>query len=222
MARSITLPNNFRFSSATATHGGAKVALEVSLNLDHDWGFGPGSTWTVEAQTRHAPSQDVQAMFGVNYPLSADLSGVFHGSGTSDAPVLDANFTLTDILAERISLRPPLRPAALSERRDAPDRSPTHPGQRGTVTGDVLYRPQEKTTEFHVAGTGIPLEKIKELQNSSLALAGQLDFDVRGSGPLRAPSGQGDFRVVNLKVGSDDQGDFRGRLTSDGETSTWR
>jgi translocation and assembly module TamB len=211
-------PDDFRLSNARVKRGDAKVALEVALNLDHDWGFGPGTTWTVEAQTRHAPSRDVQSMFGVNYPISADLSGVFHGSGTSDAPVLDADFTLVDILAkgfrfDRLTGRlhlanDEMRLSSAQLTRDA-----------GTVSGDVLYRPQEKTIEFHVAGAGIPLEKIKELQSSSLAFAGQVDFDVRGSGPVRSPSGQGDFRVVNLKIGGDDQGDFRGRLTSDGENA---
>jgi translocation and assembly module TamB len=209
-------PDDFRLSKTTVKRGAANVTLDVSLNLDHDWGFGPGTTWTVEAQTQHAPSVDVQSMFGVNYPVSADISGVFRGSGTSDAPVLDADFTLVDILAkgfrfDRLTAGMHLAndEMRLSDARLTRD--------NGTVSGDVLYRPQEKTTEFHLSGTGIPLEKIKELQNSSLALSGQLDFDVRGSGPLRAPTGQGDFRVVNLKVGGDDQGDFRGRLTSDGQ-----
>jgi translocation and assembly module TamB len=209
-------PDDFRLSKATVKRGDATVTLDVALNLDHDWGFGPGTTWTVEAQTQHAPSPDIQSMFGVNYPVSADISGVFRGSGTSDAPVLDADFTLVDILAkgfrfDRLTAsmhlaNDEMRLSNAQLTRDA-----------GTVSGDVLYRPQEKTTEFHVLGAGIPLEKIKELQNSSLAFAGQLDFDVRGSGPIRAPTGHGDFRVVNLKVGGDDQGDFRGRLTSDGE-----
>jgi translocation and assembly module TamB len=209
-------PDGFQLSKATARRGAAIVSLEVALNLDHDWGFAPGSTWTVEAQTRHAPSADVQAMFGVNYPASADISGVFHGSGTDDAPVLDADFTLDNILAkgfrfDRLTARMHLAndEVRLSQAELTRD--------TGAVSGDVFYRPQEKTIEFHVAGSAIPLEKIKELQNSSVALAGQLDFDVRGSGPVRAPSGQGDFRLVNLKIGSDDQGDFRGRLTSDGQ-----
>jgi translocation and assembly module TamB len=209
-------PDDFRFSKARAKRGAATVSLDVALNLDHDWGFAPGSTWTVEAQTRHAPSADAQAMFGVNYPVSADISGVFHGSGTDDAPVLDADFTLDNILArgfrfDRLAARMHLAndEMRLSEAELTRD--------TGTVSGDVLYRPQEKTIEFHVSGSGIPLEKIKELQNSSVAFAGQLDFDVRGSGPVRAPTGQGDFRLVNLKIGGDDQGDFRGRLTSDGE-----
>jgi translocation and assembly module TamB len=209
-------PDDFRLSNASVTRGAATVTLDVALNLDHDWGFGPGNTWTAEALTRHAPSQDIQSMFSVNYPVSADVSGVFHGSGTSDAPVLDADFTLVNILArgfrfDRLSARMHL---AHDEMRLLDARLTR---DAGTVSGDILYRPQEKTTEFHLAGVGIPLEKIKELQNSSVALAGQLDFDVRGSGPLRSPSGQGDFRVVNLKIGTDDQGDFRGRLTSDGE-----
>jgi len=210
-------PDDFQFSKATLKRGGATVTLDVLLNLDHDWGFGPGSTWTVEAQTKHTPSQDVQAMFGANYPVSAEISGAFHGTGTSDAPVLDADFTLDNILAkgfrfDRLSARMHLAndEIRLSQAQLTRD--------TGAVTGDVLYRPQEKTTEFHVAGSGIPLEKIKELQNSSVVISGQLDFDVRGSGPIRSPSGQGDFRVVNLKIGNDDQGDFRGLLTSDGQS----
>jgi translocation and assembly module TamB len=209
-------PDDFQLSKATVKRGGATVALDVSLSLDHDWGFGAGSRWTVEAQTRHAAASDVQSMFGVSYPVSADISGVFHGSGTSDAPVLDADVTLENILAKgfrfdrftgRLHLaNDEMRLTEAQLTRDS-----------GTVAGDVLYRPQEKTTEFHLSGAGIPLEKIKELQTSSMVFAGRLDFDIRGSGPIRAPSGIGDFRVVNLKIGSDDQGDFRGRLTSDGE-----
>ena len=209
-------PDDFRLSNTTVKRGNATVTLELALNLDHDWGFPPAGTWTAEAQTQHAPSPDIQSMFGVNYPVSAEVSGTFQGSGSSDSPALDADFTLDNILVkgfrfDRLTARLHLandevRLAQAQLTRDA-----------GIVSGDVLYRPQEKTTEFHVSGSGIPLEKIKELQNSSLALAGQLDFDVRGSGPVRAPSGQGDFRVGNLKVGGDDQGDFRGRLTSDGE-----
>ena len=110
-------------------------------------------------------------MFGVNYPVSAEVSGTFQGSGTSDSPVLDADFTLANILVkgfrfDRLTARLHLandevRLAQAQLTRDA-----------GIVSGDVLYRPQEKTTEFHVSGSGIPLEKIKELQNSSLAFAG--------------------------------------------------
>jgi translocation and assembly module TamB len=209
-------PDDFRLTKATVTRGVATVALELAMNLDHDWGFAPGSTWTVEAQTRRAPSHDVQSMFGVNYPASAEISGVFNGSGTSAEPVLDADFRLDNILAkgfrfDRLTARMHLahdemRLSQAQLTRDA-----------GTVSGDVLYRPKEKTTEFHISGAGIPLEKMKELQNTSVQLAGQVDFDIRGSGPVSAPSGQGDFRVVNLKIGADDQGDFRGRLTSDGE-----
>jgi translocation and assembly module TamB len=210
-------PDDFQLSKATVKRGGATVNLDVALNLDHDWGFGPGNSWTAEAHTRHAPSQDVQSIFGVNYPVTAVIGGDFHGSGTSDAPVLDANVTLDDILAkgfrfDHMAGRLHLAHDEISVSEAQLTRD------TGTVSGDVLYRPQEKTTQFHLSGSGIALEKIKEIQNSSLALAGSIDFDVRGSGPVRSPSGQGDFRLLNLKIGNDDQGDFRGRLTSDGQS----
>ena len=138
-----------------------------------------------------------------------------NGSGTSAVPVLDANLTLDDILTkglhfDRLSgsvhfARDEIRLSRAELRRDT-----------GRVAGDFLYRPKEETTEFNLTGTGILLDKIQGLQNPSLPIAGQLDFELRGSGPVRAPAGQGDFRLVNLKIGTDEEGDFRGQFDSDG------
>jgi len=87
----------------------------------------------------------------------------------------------------------------------------------GRVAGDVAYRPSEQTAEFNLTGTGIPLEKFAELQRSSLPIAGLLNFELRGSGPIRAPVVQGDLRLVSLKVGADLEGNFRVQVVSDGQ-----
>jgi translocation and assembly module TamB len=81
----------------------------------------------------------------------------------------------------------------------------------------VAYRPSEQTAEFNLTGTGIPLEKFAELQRSSLPIAGLLNFELRGSGPIRAPVVQGDLRLVSLKVGADLEGNFRVQVVSDGQ-----
>src|SRR6202041_1014842 len=41
-------------------------------------------------------------------------------------------------------------------------------------------------------------------------------FALQGSGPVRGPEGKGEFHVLGLKIGTDEEGDFHGQLDSDG------
>ena len=207
--------DEFKLTKTILRRGRASVNLNLAMHLDGDWSFVPQSEWSLDAQTDHSPSDDLQAMFGANYPITASLSGTLNGSGTSAVPVLDANLTLDDIQTkglhfDRLSgsvhfARDEIRLSRAELRRDT-----------GRVAGDFLYRPTEATAEFNLTGTGILLDKIQGLQNPSLPIAGRLDFALRGSGPVRAPAGQGDFHLVNLKIGTDEEGDFHGQLDSDG------
>jgi translocation and assembly module TamB len=209
--------DEFKFSQAVMRRGQASVSLDLLMQLDGDWSFVPQSAWSLAAQTAHAPSADVQAMFGTAYPVAASISGTLHGDGTRALPVLDANLILDDIETKGLHFdrmsgnlhlaRDEVRLSRGELRRDT-----------GRVSGEILYRPKEETTEFNLSGTGILLEKIQALQNSSLPLVGRLDFALRGSGPVRAPLGQGEFHVVNLRIGTDEEGDFHGKLDSDGHS----
>ena len=208
--------DEFKFSKAVVRRGQASLSMDLAMQLDGDWSFVPANVWSLTAQTTHAPSKDVQEMFGTSYPATATISGTLNGGGTSGEPVLDANFILDDIQTkglhfDRLS-------GNLHLARDEVRLSHAELGRdSGRVLGDLLYRPKEGTTEFNLTGNGIQLDKIQALQNPSLPLAGKLDFAVRGSGPLRTPAGQGDFHVLGLKIGTDEEGDFHGRIDSDGQ-----
>jgi translocation and assembly module TamB len=158
----------------------------------------------------------VQGIFGTSYPLTGFLTGDFHGSGTSADPVLDANFSLEDIEAKGMHFDSLAGRLDLSRDEIRITRGELRRGP-GRVAGDVAYRPSEQTAEFNLTGTGIPLEKFAELQRSSLPIAGLLNFELRGSGPIRAPVVQGDLRLVSLKVGADLEGNFRVQVVSDGQ-----
>ncbi|MFZ3215225.1 MAG: translocation/assembly module TamB domain-containing protein [Candidatus Acidiferrales bacterium] len=208
--------DDFRLMKTVIKRGAATVHLDLAMQLDGSWGFAPGSTWSLEAETRGAPSQDVQAIFGGNYPVTATVTATLHGSGTDAAPVLDSHFALEDI--ETKGFRFDQLSGDVHTAHD--EISLTHAILRrdaGRISGDILYRPQEKSTEFNLAGTGILLEKIRALQNWSLPVTGRLDFAVCGSGPVRAPVGEGEFHLANLQVGTDEQGNFHGKLESDGQ-----
>jgi len=206
----------FRLTDAVVKRGQSSATLVLILHLDGDWSFVPTSEWTLEAHVVRAPTADVQGIFGTSYPVTGLLTGDFHGSGTSGSPVLDANFTLEDIEAKGMHFdslggqlhlaRDEIRISHGELRRDT-----------GRVAGDVVYRPDEQTAEFNFTGTGIPLEKFAALQRSSMPIAGQLNFELRGSGPILAPVVQGDLRLVGLKVGTDLEGNFRVQVVSDGQ-----
>ncbi len=209
--------DEFKFRNVVMRRGQASVSLDLAMQLDGDWSFVPQNTWSLTAQTTHAPSADVQAMFGTAFPATASISGRLNGGGTSALPVLDANLILDDIENkgmhfDRLSgnlhiARDEIRLSRGELQRD-----------KGRVSGEIVYRPKEETTEFNLTGTGILLDKIQALQNPSLPLAGKLDFALRGSGPVRAPVGQGDFHLVGLRIGTDEEGDFHGKLDSDGRS----
>ncbi|MGA8222858.1 MAG: translocation/assembly module TamB domain-containing protein [Candidatus Acidiferrales bacterium] len=210
-------PDAFRLSRTVARHGQTSADLDVFLQLDGAWSFLPQSAWTVEAQLKHAPTGDIQEIFGTRYPVMGFMSGTFRGSGTRTAPIIDANFAFDNIefegyhfdqLAGRLHLsHDEYRLSGFELRRDT-----------GRVSGDILYHPLELEAVFDVSGTGIPLEKFSALQSPALPVSGRLEFDLRGSGPIFAPKAQGDLRLVNLQIGSDLAGDFHGGFTSDGQT----
>jgi translocation and assembly module TamB len=211
-------PDDFRLTKTTIHRGQTSANIDVFLKLDGAWGFVPQSEWTFDAQLQHAPTSDIQELFGTNYPAKGILSGTFHGSGTRIMPVFDANFTIEDAEAKGVHLDLLGGQLHLAHDEYRFTNAELRSG-RGRVTGNVLYQPVEEATEFNLAGTNIPLEKIAALQSASVPVSGRLDFDVRGRGPIRAPVAEGNIRLVNLQVGPDVQGDFRGQIASDGQTA---
>ncbi|MGH9715025.1 MAG: translocation/assembly module TamB domain-containing protein [Candidatus Acidiferrales bacterium] len=211
-------PDAFRLAKTVVRRGQTSADIDVWLKLDGAWSFLPQSAWTLDVQLKHAPTADVQEIFGTDYPVNGFLSGTFQGSGTRVAPVMDGNFVLEEVEAkgfrfDRLSGQLHLahdeyRLSHAALRKDT-----------GKVAGDFLYRPVEQETEFNITGTGIPLDKISALQFQLLSVSGSLQFDLRGSGPIRTPHAEGNLRLVNLQIGSDLQGDFRGQLSSDGQNA---
>jgi translocation and assembly module TamB len=210
-------PDDFRLSKTTVKRGKTSVELALLLRLDGAWSFIPSSPWTLDGHSDHAPTDDLQALFGTTYPATGFLSGDFHGSGTREAPAFDANFVLDDIETRGIQLDRLSGQLHLEEDEFKLSNAELRRGN-GVVTGNILYRQAEQQTIFDLKGTGLEIGKIKALQNGALPVSGQLDFSIRGSGPLMAPVLQGNAQLTGLKTGPDLQGDLTGALNSDGKT----
>jgi translocation and assembly module TamB len=211
-------PDGLLLTKTTLTRGQTSIGLDLKLKFDGDWSFVDSSPWTLDARVANASADDLESVMAVKYPASGRINGTIHATGTRAAPILDANLAVDDIEVkgwhfDRFS-------GELHWRQD--EISLTHAelrGGSGMVAGDVLYRPAEAQTEFNLSGTGLALEKIKNIQTSSLAIGGKLDVNLHGSGPLLAPRAEGRFHLASLTLGTENEGNFAGQLTSDGHTA---
>ena len=209
-------PDLFRLTNAVIRRGSSSAKLALSMGFDGDWNFLPESPWSLEANVQHISSDDLQALSQTNYPVRGFMSGELRGTGTREAPLLDSNVTFEEIetrgfhfdrLTGQLHVQSDeVRFSSAELRKDS-----------GRIAGDVLYRPQEKDVTFDLAGSGIELSSIRELQTSTMPAAGQFEFKLRGNGPLTAPAAQGDFHLNNLSLGAEKQGNFSGQIESDGK-----
>ncbi len=207
-------PDLLTLTDMRVRRGRSLVALSLHMGLNK-WNFEPQSEWTLRAQLEHADTADLQALAGTHYPEHGWLSGDFRGRGTRSQPELSGSFQLSEFRAggflfPRVSGRLELDPATV---RLAGVRAQFGSGSLG---GEFSYQQKSGQVEFDLYGESLPLDAIPHIQSPSLPLAGRLDFRLIGSGPPRAPVGQGTIRLSSLRAGNELVGDLLGRLNSDG------
>ena len=211
-------PDDFRLTRTTIRRGSATSDLDLSLKFDSDWSFVASSPWSLTAHMTRAPSDDLQAVFDTHYPVKGLFSGTVHGSGTRADPAIESDFTFDDIQAGRFRFDRLAGQLRADSGEISLARAELHKGSQ-LVSGNILYRFPTKEANFDISGSGVSLENIPEIQTAGLPIAGKLDFHMRGSGPLRSPIGEASLKIVDLKLGSEMQGNFTGDLSSDGQRS---
>jgi translocation and assembly module TamB len=86
----------------------------------------------------------------------------------------------------------------------------------GLVTGNLDFHTATGDVTFDFTGAAIPLEAIDKIQMARLPVAGRLNLQAHGQGPLRAPELHATLRLIDLKLGNDVVGSFDGKVDSDG------
>lgn len=210
-------PHNFTLTNGAVKRGASQANLDVTLQL-HTWSFPKNGAWSLRAHLDHASLVDLQGLFGTSYPASAILTADFQGNGTRQDPVLDGNFELDDMKAygihvDRARGKLNLRHDQIQITNAMLDRGSGH------LTGSLLFHPAERTVEFQTIGTGIALSEFAFLQTKTLPIGGDIDFDLRGNGPITSPQAHGTVQLVDLKFGSEVLDSFSGSLDSDGRTA---
>ncbi len=219
-------PSQLALAHSTARRGEMQAAIEANLSLTK-WNFRAKNEWTADVSFEKVPTESLQQVLGMSYPVKGLLTGQFHGRGTRAEPNVAGLFDLADAsvyglsfnrLRGQLSLAEDEAHIADAELRFFP---PGKEGGRGAgiITGSASYRFGAQTFSADLAGAGLPLENFEKLQSRRLPIGGQLSFRLRAGGPLLAPSGEGTFRVVDLRIGQSVIGSFEGNLKSDAVTA---
>src|SRR6266581_934841 len=219
-------PFEFTLVRGHARRGEMETDMETKLSLTN-WSFLPENNWTAEVNFEKVPVQSIEQLLGLRYPVNGSLTGQFHGRGTRRDPSITGLFDLADgamyglsfnRLRGQLDVSPDEARIADAELRFFPPGKENGRGA-GIITGSAGYRYQEQTISADLVGAALPLENFEKLQSTRLPVGGQVSFRMRANGPLRAPLGDGTFRVVDLRIGQVIVGSFDGKLTSDGRTA---
>ncbi len=217
-------PSEISVARGHFQYGAMQADLEGSLDLDH-WSFRPENEWNADANLEKVPMDSVLALAGESYPVEGLLTGQFHGRGTRAEPALTGLFDLADgkvygtafnRLRGQLNIQPDEARISDAELRVFAPGKESGRGA-GIVTGSLGYQFSTKNISADLVGAALPLEDFEKIQSPRFPVSGQVTFRVKASGPYNAPSGEGNIRVVDFRVGQELIGSFDGDLHSDGQ-----
>jgi translocation and assembly module TamB len=216
-------PKELSITRGRARRGALDAEIEANLQLS-DWSFLSDNQWTADVNLLQSSVESLQQLLGLNYPVSGNLTGQFHGRGTRAAPSVTGLFDLADGRVDGVSfnrLRGQLNGSpeevriANAELRVFPREKDSAQGA-GIVTGGLGYRFEDHSISLELTGAALPLESFEKLQSPRLPVGGSLSFHLKSQGPLASPQAEGTFRIVDLHVGQEVIGSFDGKLAADG------
>jgi translocation and assembly module TamB len=207
-------PSGLELTNMRVRRGSSLASVSLHLGLTK-WGFLPSNQWSLHLRLIRADTADLQHLAGTHYPVEALLTGQFEGGGTHSRPRFSGTFQLDDLTSHgyqfakvtgRLELDPHvIRVAGVTATLGT-----------GRIGGELSYLRPSGQVQFNVFGNAVPLEKVRQIQSPSLPLAGNLDFRLAGSGPLRSLRGEGVVHVTGLRASGDLVGNLTGDVTSDG------
>src|SRR5262249_20455485 len=154
--------------------------------------------WMFDATLVRTEMDGLQELLGVSYPVHGMLSGTFHGSGTRAEPEMKGLFDIIspegwgwklDRARGQFSFNGTEVEISNAELRMVPPpANGARPAAAGVITGNLRYVPASREAMFHLTGASLPLEGIEHIQTPRLPVAGRLNFQIDGQGPLLTPS----------------------------------
>jgi translocation and assembly module TamB len=207
-------PEQLALRSGVLRRGSAHINLEGTVDLRQGKLHEDGAL-SARATLRNADLADLQALAGVNYPVTGVLNLALQAGGTVGTPRADGSLQLTDALVygERIaSLRSDLR--LLGREVELRDLRLLRNG--GTAAGMVAYDLESGRFRVALEGSDLDLQKFATLQHDRMSIAGRAHFNLQGSGTLEEPVVNAALRLRGLIMNGESVGDVDADAVTEG------
>jgi len=166
----------------------------------------PQSPLEIRMALRDTDLADLQALFGVEYPVTGNFTGKLTLTGTKENLNASGHLQLTggSIYGEAYrSLSADLQ----VQGNDAAFRNILFQQNGGRITGDSNYNFATEAFIFNLTGSKFDLAHISRLQNGKMSLGGQAEFSATGSGTIAQPMVNARFSITGLTLNGEEAGD---------------
>jgi len=201
-------------SNGQLQHGKSQITFSADAALRQSK-FTPQTPFTARASIRNADVADIQAMAGLNYPVTGTLNLDINASGTQANPQATGRIALTNAVAYNEPVRSLTANVRVANR--AVDLSNialvTDAGQ---ITGTAGYSLASKAFQFNLQGNGLELAKLKDAQQAGVT--GRATFTAQGSGTVEAPVLNATLRVQDVTLNGEQVGAISADAVTHGDS----
>lgn len=205
-------PERVEARNGVLHQGKARLGFEVVAAL-RDGRFDEAQPMTARLDLHDAALTDLQAIAGVNYPLTGQvqmslaLAGPWRALAGEGSLRVERGTLFGEPLASLTSdLKFHAGEAELRNLRLAQN--------GGSVRGDLAWRHADRSFRFNLTGTGLELASLKTLQRPRWSWSGQASFTGQGSGTIDRPEFAGTLRVAGLVLNGEEAGDLEANATT--------
>ncbi len=218
-------PDGITVQQATLLHGKSTIHVSGELHAHrlsrHHSAFDDESALNATVSVQDAPITDLLTIAGSKAPVSGTLDLQAHVGGTLGNLNGGGHVAIHggEIYGQAYrSLNADLK--FNGHELDAANLKLLLDG--GQIAGDGGYDLRAQTIHFKAKGSGFVLEHFPEIQTARLSLAGQLEFEASGSGPVHTPNAQATVSVSKIVVNEQFKGSLEAKIDLDHSLLTYQ
>ena len=183
-----------------------RIALNASAQL-HKWSFTKTSPVQVRLNASQLDIAELAKLAGQQAPVTGILAANVSMRGSIQNPIGNGNLTLTSAAA----YGEPLNTAKITFEGsgDEAHANLAIAAAAGSIDGKVTVSPNRKTYTAELTSSGIHLDKIKRLQNTSAKPTGVIAINAKGQGTFDNPAMDATIEIPTLGVQKQTISDIR-------------
>jgi translocation and assembly module TamB len=181
------------FHSAALRRDDTSAEFDASATLQHGHLTGD-SLFTLRANLHNADIEQIQAVFGYNYPIVGKTDLSVQAAGTLSDLHGDGQIHLTNAIAYGETVRQFDSKIHVARSEIAFDDVHLFHDD-SVVTGSAAYNPSSRAFRLDLAGNNFDLARVPQVQLDRLVVEGRADFVLKGSGTPEKPSINADVHV---------------------------